>query len=107
MGKQMSNCEGIYEELERLKPVTLSDDVYAQFEPYFDSDLMCRGIISAEFIASVSEPEFFVQIELLFCPNKRVVWLALHHKKKRIRKKNLNRAMKIISKQKNTKRGDI
>lgn len=27
-------------------------------------------------------------------PNKRVVWLALHHKKKRVRNKNINRILK-------------
>lgn len=30
------------------------------------------------------------------CPNKRVVYLALHAKKARTRKKNLNRAIKIL-----------
>lgn len=31
-----------------------------------------------------------------YCPNKRVVYLALHAKKARTRKKNLNRAIKIL-----------
>lgn len=32
------------------------------------------------------------------CPNKRVVHLATHSKKERIRKKNFNRAIKILEK---------
>lgn len=32
------------------------------------------------------------------CPNKRVVYLALHARKARTRKKNLNRAIKILEK---------
>ena len=31
-------------------------------------------------------------------PNKRVVWLAFHHPKERVRKKNRNRIIKWVSK---------
>lgn len=33
---------------------------------------------------------------LMRCPNKRVVHLALHSKKCRVRKKNINRARRIV-----------
>lgn len=39
----------------------------------------------------------FTDLALVGCQNKRVVHLALHGKKK-TRKKNLNRAMKIMNK---------
>lgn len=34
-------------------------------------------------------------------PNKRIVWLALHHKKERVRKKNRNRILKWIERMNN------
>lgn len=37
-------------------------------------------------------------------PDKRIVWLALHHKKERIRKKNRNRILKWI--ERSAKRGN-
>lgn len=40
---------------------------------------------------------------LSLCPNPRVVHLAKHSKKKRVRNKNYNRAIKIICKQGGTK----
>lgn len=40
----------------------------------------------------------FTDLALDGCPNKRVVYLALHGKKK-TRKKNWNRAMKIMTKE--------
>ena len=33
-------------------------------------------------------------------PNKRVIWLALYHKKERVRKKNLHRIIKWIERNK-------
>lgn len=38
----------------------------------------------------------YYQIIMEWCPNNRVVHLAKHSKKKRIRTKNLNRAIKIL-----------
>lgn len=35
----------------------------------------------------------------VFCKNRKVVDLALHHPKERVRKKNINRARRIIRKQ--------
>lgn len=34
-------------------------------------------------------------------PNKRIIYLALHHKKARVRKKNINRIMRWIRKEGN------
>ncbi len=33
------------------------------------------------------------------CPDKRVVWLAFHHKKARVRKKNMARIAKYITRE--------
>ena len=56
---------------------------------------------SFEYIAKVSK-EFILAITglrnsiLEYCPNKRVVHLALNGRTRRIRKKNFNRAIKIL-----------
>lgn len=54
--------------------------------------------IASEIIArlAVNYTEFLNDIISSY-PNKRLVFLALHHPKKRVRKKNVNRIMKNLN----------
>ena len=108
---------GTYEEFGNIQEIAVSVDLsngedktaitlFEVNEAYIKVGAMSITIAQS-FSEAASALKSLVDKWLFACPNRRVVWLALHHKKKRIRKKNLNRAMKIISKQKNTKRGDI
>ena len=72
----------------------------------FDDDVTCIssfGMTSSYFecIAKLSKEAImtlfgFREVILRCCPNKRVVHLAFHAKKPRTRKKNFNRAIKIL-----------
>lgn len=52
--------------------------------------------IITERLYEIFKPYIVNIIAVFKCPNKRVLWLALYHRKRRVRKKNMKRALKII-----------
>lgn len=56
--------------------------------------------IIAPFIETLKKTYEKIYESILYTyPNRRVVWLALYHKKRRVRQKNRNRILKWINKQ--------
>lgn len=100
----MLNQDGEYKLFETAQDLELecTSDDFTEDQSYISSinDLRasfeCVGKLATEAIMA-----FFGIRHAVFrcCPNKRVVYLALHAKKSRIRKKNFNRAIKILEKE--------
>lgn len=68
------------------------DDAVLSINRFEDSiELFCR--VTKECIMAIAGMKDAI---LKCCPNRRVVHLALNGKKKRTRKKNLNRAIRIL-----------
>ena len=65
------------------------------FECSLSNSFECIAKASKEFILAVTGLRNSI---LECCPNKRVVHLALNGRTRRIRKKNFNRAIKILEK---------
>ena len=65
------------------------------FECSLSNSFECIAKASKEFILAVTGLRNSI---LEYCPNKRVVHLALNGRTRRIRKKNFNRAIKILEK---------
>ena len=94
------------------------DGSYEHFGEVADTEITSSDIYNIpECIQSINQPEFTFEfvakvqkdlwLKLLgiydaiidLCPNKRVVYLVLHGKNNKIRKKNLHRAIKILEKE--------
>ena len=94
------------------------DGLYEHFGEVADTEITSSDTYNIpEYIQSINQPEFTFEfvakvqkdlwLKLLgiydaiinLCPNKRVVYLALHGKNNKIRKKNLHRAIKILEKE--------
>ena len=59
------------------------------------TDAFCRVGVAAEKAAQAFQLFSAHYAELInLCPNKRLVYLALHHPKERVRKKNIQRSCK-------------
>lgn len=87
---------GNVEKVEELTSYTETDDdvAFSSFgitSSYFE----CIAKLSKEAIATLFG---FREVIIRCCPNKRVVHLAFHANKPRTRKKNFNRAIKILEK---------
>lgn len=79
--------ESIEEQVKKL-----TDALLEAFRPVFDQ---CRRIVQNLVDALTPQIQILGSI-LEQYPDKRIVWLALHHKKERVRKKNINRILKWI-----------
>ena len=67
----------------------ISNDINNTFEASFE--VACRMLKEALFYISGAR-----DVVIKCCPNRKVVYLATHSKKRRIRKKNMHRAIKIL-----------
>lgn len=84
---------GEFEEAETYIDDPINTTIIADtFNPPSNS-FECTAKVSKEFILAVTGLRNSI---LECCPNKRVVHLALNGRTRRIRKKNFNRAIKIL-----------
>lgn len=104
----ISSPDGLYSELGKAIGIDVaysdSDDDYyhnavsniiSSLEKYFT--LECCARINRELLLTI----FGIRAYILYnCPNKRVIHLAVHAKKKITRKKNFNRAIRILEESK-------
>lgn len=67
----------------------ISNDINSTIEASFE--VACRIFEEAMFYISGAR-----DIVVKCCPNRKVVYLATHSKKRRTRKKNIHRAIKIL-----------
>ena len=80
--------------VEELTYSEFADDMtYISSLGTLDSSFECITKVSKEILMSIFG---FRDAVLRCCPNKRVVHLALYAKKHRTRKKNFNRAIRIL-----------
>ena len=72
-------------------PIRLADisDINNTIEASFE--VACRMLEEALFYISGAR-----DVVIKYCPNRKVVYLATHSKKRRTRKKNIHRAIKIL-----------
>lgn len=67
----------------------ISTDINSTIEASFE--VTCRMLKEALFYISGAR-----DVVIKCCPNRKVVYLATHSKKRRTRKKNIHRAIKIL-----------
>ena len=67
----------------------ISNDINNTIEASFE--VICRMLEEALFYISGAR-----DVVVKCCPNRKVVYLATHSKKRRTRKKNIHRAIKIL-----------
>lgn len=83
-------------EVSELKIEPTLDDIppyIAKINENFEASIECFALFNEQVMLIVTG---MYDIILYTCPNKRVAYLAKYGKKKRTRKKNLHRAIKIL-----------
>lgn len=96
----ISNTDGSYSTLGTVSEteITIEEDDIPEIIPYaslkaMESSFEMVTRVSKELILALTGVTNAV---IKCCPNRRVVYLALHSRKKRTRKKNFHRAIKIL-----------
>ena len=79
--------------INEIEVETYTDDLINTTINLLSNSFECIAKASKEFILAVTGLRNLI---LECCPNKRVVHLALNGRTRRIRKKNFNRAIKIL-----------
>lgn len=101
----ISNENGLYSKLGDVKD--LSIEIEDELEYISDVISTINDLEqSFECICSITEEALFsitglLDVIIQCCPNRKVIYLATHSRKKRTRKKNIHRAIKILEEMSN------
>ena len=99
----ISNPDGTMSPLGRINGVEIETTSTVEDDPYYipnigDYETTIEGICKF-YKNALMHLTGVSQLIIDMCPNRKIVHLAKHAKKKRARKKNLNRAIYILEKE--------
>lgn len=97
----VKKSDGDWEGLGSINDAEITTSCYADSESYMSLTALNETSVEFTGVGKISKEAVMVltgfkELILKCCPNKKVVHLALNGRTKRIRKKNFNRAIKIL-----------